>query len=111
MAETKSQEQASAAPQQQSNNTPPLQGGAGGGSSVARPCPKDCRRCSWQQQICCASMLSFQSFEVMNSMIQRLDIQSQRIAELEAKIASIQSSDAELSSPLPFQGDLFAEQE
>ena len=73
-----------------------------------RPCPKDCRRCSMQQQICCASMLSFQAFEVMNGMIQRLDIQSQRIADLEAKLAAIQNSEAELSSPLPFQGDLFA---
>ena len=67
-----------------------------------RPCPKDCRKCSWQQQVCCASMLSFQSFDVMNAIIQRLDIQSQRIAELETKIAAIQSSEAELSSPLPF---------
>ena len=73
-----------------------------------RPCPKDCRRCSMQQQICCASMLSFQAFEVMNGMIQRLDIQSQRIADLEAKLAAIQNTEAELSSPLPFQGDLFA---
>jgi len=64
-----------------------------------------------QQQICCASMLSFQSFEVMNSIIQRLDIQSQRITDLETKIAAIQSSEAELSSPLPFQGDLFTGQE
>lgn len=64
-----------------------------------------------QQQICCASMLSFQAFEVMNGMIQRLDIQSQRIADLEAKLAAIQNTEAELSSPLPFHGDLFAGQE
>ncbi len=64
-----------------------------------------------QQQICCASMLSFQAFEVMNGMIQRLEIQSQRIADLEAKIAAIQNAEAELSSPLPFQGELFAGQE
>ena len=80
-------------------------------SQQGRPCPKDCRRCSMQQQICCSSMLSFQSFEVMNSIIQRLDIQSQRIAELETKLAAIQNTDAELSSPLPFQGDLFSGQE
>lgn len=103
MAETKPQEQAQAAPQDVQSaavSQQPVQQG--------RPCPKDCRRCSMQQQICCASMLSFQAFEVMNGMIQRLDIQSQRIADLEAKLAAIQNTEAELSSPLPFQGDLFA---
>ena len=103
MAETKPQEQAAAAPQNVQSAAVAQQP-----TPQARPCPKDCRRCSWQQQICCASMLSFQSFEVMNGIIQRLDIQSQRITELEAKLAAIQSSEAELSSPLPFQGDLFA---
>lgn len=73
-----------------------------------RPCPKDCRRCSMQQQICCSSMLSFQSFDVMNGIIQRLDIQAQRITELEGKLQALQPGDGELSSPLPLQGDLFA---
>lgn len=74
-----------------------------------RPCPKDCRRCSMQQQVCCASMLSFQSFEVMNGIIQRLDIQSQRITDMEARLSAIQSGEGELSSP--FQSDLFAGQD
>lgn len=78
-------------------------------SQQGRPCPKDCRKCSMQQQICCASLLSFQMFEVMNGVIQRIDLQSQRIAELETRIAAIQSSEAELSSPLPIQGDIFQE--
>lgn len=77
----------------------------------ARPCPKDCRKCTMAQQICCSSIMSFQMFEVMNGVIQRLDIQSQRITELEQRIAAIQSSEGELASPLPFQGDLFAGQE
>lgn len=72
-----------------------------------RPCPKDCRKCSWQQQICCASLLSFQAFEVMNSIIQRVDAQSVKIAELAARVAAIQSSEAELSSPSLVQGNLF----
>ena len=75
-----------------------------------RPCPKDCRRCSMQQQICCASMLSFQAFDVMNNIIQRMDIQSQRITELESKLSSLQPLDTELSSPLPIQGDLFPDE-
>ena len=76
----------------------------------ARPCPKDCRRCSMQQQICCASLLSFQAFEVMNGIIQRLDIQSQRIADMEAKLSSIQNNEAELTAPCVTQGDLFADE-
>lgn len=72
-----------------------------------RPCPKDCRRCSMAQQICCSSMLSFQMYDVMNSIITRLDLQSQRIFDLEKQLSDIQSSETELSAPLPFQGDLF----
>ena len=77
----------------------------------ARPCPKDCRKCTMAQQICCSSIMSFQMFEVMNGVIQRLDIQSQRLSELETKLAALQSGEAELMSPVPFQGDLFAGQE
>lgn len=72
-----------------------------------RPCPKDCRKCPMAQQICCASMLSFRAFDVMNVVIQRLDAQQQTIAELSERLNAIQSSEAELASPVPFQGDLF----
>lgn len=78
---------------------------------VARPCPKDCRRCSMQQQVCCSSMLSFQMFEVMNSVIQRLDAQTQQITGLERRLQAIQGTESELSSPQPVQGDLFAGEE
>lgn len=73
-----------------------------------RPCPKDCTKCGFQQHAFCAARMSFQMFEVMNGMIQRLDIQSQRIAELEQRIAAIQSSEAEFISPSPMEGDLFS---
>ncbi len=106
MADIENKPQEQAAPQQEGVQTP-----VSNQLGNPRPCPKDCRRCSMQQQICCSSMLSFQSFEVMNSIIQRLDIQSQRIAELEQRISAIQNTEAELSSPLPFKGDLFAGQE
>lgn len=103
-----------AAPQQAGQQDPVRkQGGqvSNQQQAQARPCPKDCRRCSMQQQICCASMLSFQAFDVMNGIIQRLDIQSQRITELESRIADMQPADVELSSPIPFQGDLFTGQD
>lgn len=75
----------------------------------ARPCPKDCRKCSWTQQICCSAMMSFQMFEVMNSVITRIDLQSQRIYELEQRLTAIQSAEAELAAPAPIQGG-FAEE-
>lgn len=75
----------------------------------ARPCPKDCTKCGYQQHAFCAARMSFQMFEVMNGVIQRLDAQTQHIAELEKRIASIQSSEAEFISPSPVDGSLFTE--
>ena len=72
-----------------------------------RPCPKDCSKCGYQQHAYCAARMSFQMFEVMNSVIQRLDAQSEQIAALEQRIRALQSSEAEFSSPLPMEGDLF----
>ena len=66
-----------------------------------RPCPKDCRKCPMAQQICCASMLSFQMYDVMNVVIRRLDTQAERMEELSRRLDAIQSSEAELSSPTP----------
>ena len=54
-------------------------------------------------------MMSFRMFDVMNSMIQKLDAQSVKIAELSGRIAAIEASEAELAAPMPVQGDLFPE--
>ena len=61
-----------------------------------------------QQQVCCASMLSFQAFEVMSSIIRRIDRQQPAIDVLTERINAIQSSEAELSSPVPLQSSPFA---
>ena len=90
------------------STTPGGSSADGGMQLQVRPCPKDCRRCSMPQQIYCASMLSFQSFEVMDAIIQRLDRQSQRLDGFEEKLAAIQSSEAELAAPEPVQRDLFS---
>lgn len=95
--------------QSQNNNTQQPAGAqpAAAMQRQARPCPKDCTKCGYQQHAYCAARMSFQMFEVMNGVIQRLDAQSQHIAELEQRIAALQSSEAEFSSPLPVEGDLF----
>ena len=95
MSETKQQEQAAVSQQ------PTQQQG--------RPCPKDCRKCSWMQQVCCSSMMSFQMFGVMNAMIEKIDAQSKVIADLSGRIAALEISGTELSAPTPVQGDLFQE--
>ena len=66
-----------------------------------RPCPKDCRKCPMAQQICCASMLSFQMYDVMDAVIRRIDAQAVRMDELSKRLEAMQSSEAELSSPTP----------
>lgn len=83
-------------------------GSPSGAQQQSRPCPKDCRKCSMQQQVCCASMLSFQSFEVMSSIIRRIDRQQHAIDVLTERINAIQNTEAELSSPVPLQGSPFA---
>ena len=77
----------------------------------ARPCPKDCRKCSWMQQVCCSSMMSFQMFGVMNAMMEKIDAQSKVIADLSGRIAALEISGTELTSPMPVQGELFPAQE
>ena len=72
-----------------------------------RPCPKDCRRCSMAQQICCSSMMTFQMFGVMNAMIEKIDAQSKVIADLSGRIAALEITGTDLTSPMPIQGDLF----
>jgi hypothetical protein len=98
---------------EQDNNTQQTAGAqpAGTQQRQARPCPRDCSKCGYQQHAYCAARMAFQMFEVMNGVIQRLDIQSQRIADLEQRITALQSSEAEFSSPLPVEGDIFADTE
>lgn len=90
------------------NTTQPIEAPLVEQQRQARPCPKDCTKCGYQQHAFCAARMSFQMFEVMNSIIQRLDIQSQRIADLEQRITALLSSEAEFISPSPVEGNLFA---
>ena len=95
---------------EQDNNTQQPAGAQPAAAAMqrqARPCPRDCTKCGYQQHAYCAARMSFQMFEVMNVILQRLDAQSQQIAALEQRIQALQSSEAELSSPLPMEGDLF----
>ena len=96
--------------EQENSKTQQAAGGTGAAAQQqrqAKPCPKDCSKCSMGHQIYCAAQMTFNSFSVMNGIIQRLDIQSQRIADLEQRVAAIQSTEGEFASPMPPEGDLF----
>lgn len=56
-------------------------------------CPKDCRRCNLAQQIFCATSLTFNSYEVMSKIWNRLE-------EIEQKVDSIKSPESGLISPI-----------
>lgn len=101
----KPQEQAVAAPQSQSAAAPqpqqPVQ------QQQARPCPKDCSKCSFQQHAFCAAKMSFDAFTVMSAILQKLDAQAAVIADMAVRLKAIESAEAELAAPAPVQGDLF----
>ena len=107
MAETdnKPQEQA-ATPQPQQPAGPQVK--LSDQMASARPCPKDCRKCSWMQQVCCSSMMSFQMFGVMSAMMEKIDAQSKVIVDLSGRIATLEAAGTDLTSPMPVQGELFA---
>ena len=62
--------------------------------------------------------MTFDSFSVMNSIIQgieamtaKVDAQSAVIADLAGRIAAMESEHSEFSAPAPIQGELFPETE
>lgn len=85
----------------------PEQAPIGSQMGQSRPCPKDCRKCSWMQQVCCSSMMTFQMFGLISSMMEKIDAQSKIIADLSGRIAALEVSATELTSPMPVQGELF----
>lgn len=58
----------------------------------ARSCPKDCRRCSMAQQVYCATSLTFNSYEVMSRIMERLD-------RIEDNMRMMQGSGSDLLNP------------
>lgn len=58
-----------------------------------RVCPKDCRKCNMAQQIFCATSLTFNSYEVMSKLWERMD-------SIERKIDAIQNAESEFLSPV-----------
>ena len=61
--------------------------------ATPRACPKDCRMCGMAQQMYCATSLTFNSFEVMSKMLERLEA-------IESKVNVMQGAE-ELVTPVP----------
>ena len=51
-----------------------------------KQCPKDCTKCGFYQHAFCAAKMSFDSFTVMNAMMQRIDAMAATIADLSARL-------------------------
>lgn len=62
-------------------------------ATTPRACPKDCRQCGMAQQMYCATSLTFNSFEVMSKMLERLEA-------IESKVNVMQGAE-ELVTPVP----------
>ena len=95
-----------------------------GQQAQQKPCPKNCSECSMGHQIYCTAQMTFDSFRVMNAIIQRIDgltqmvgdlsekvdAQSEKIAELSGRIAALETERTEFAAPSPIQGELFKEE-
>lgn len=64
----------------------------------ARACPKDCRKCGWQQQTFCAAQLSFDLVGIMNSLFAKMDDMEAKVKELRDEVSLMGGTD-ELISP------------
>ena len=118
--DNKPQEQASAQPATAVSQQPTQQQPQG----QQKPCPKNCSQCSVGHQIYCTAQMTFDSFRVMNTIIQRIDgltqmigelsakadAQSEKIAELSGRIAALETERMEFAAPSPIQGELFKEE-
>ena len=58
-----------------------------------RACPKDCRICSMAQQIFCSTRMTFNLYEVIGKMNERLDVMEDSILSMQ------QEQDNELITP------------
>lgn len=63
-----------------------------------RVCPKDCRRCNMAQQIFCSTSLTFNLYDVMSKVWDRM-------SSIESKIDAIKNAESEFLTPLMDEND------
>ena len=60
---------------------------------IERACPKDCRKCGMVQQMYCVTRMTFDSYEGMRGILDRLNT-------IEQKIDVIKGSETDLINPV-----------
>lgn len=68
--------------------------------SSPRPCPKDCSKCSSQQQVFCSSQMCFYLVEKVSSVEKRLDAMIGQIDLLLLKLSENNSEGEVLINPI-----------
>lgn len=57
----------------------------------ARPCPKDCTKCGFQQHAFCAAQMSFYLVEKINALQNQVDEQNKNMQIISEQINSLKS--------------------
>ena len=61
------------------------------GEQQARPCPKDCTKCGFQQHAFCAAQMSFYLVEKVNALQNQIDEQNKNMLTISEQIESLKS--------------------
>lgn len=69
---------------------------------TARPCPKDCTKCGFQQHAFCAAQMSFYLVEKVNALQNQIDEQNKNMLAIAEQINSMKSEhqSGELINPI-----------
>ena len=62
-------------------------------------CHGDCIKCSFQQRVYCASYMARNNYAMIESVLAKLDSMQSEIENMNIRINSIQSNEAELIKP------------
>jgi len=68
---------------------------------TTRACPKDCRKCSWQQQVFCSAQLSFNAFGLVNGVYSHLVQIEEGLKSLSAILDKFNSDNGFISPSSP----------
>ena len=73
-----------------------------GDQQIARPCPKDCTKCGFQQHAFCSAQMSFYLVEKVNALQNQIDEQNRNILAISEQINSMKSEQqaGELINPI-----------
>lgn len=74
-----------------------------GEQQQARPCPKDCTKCGFQQHAFCSAQMSFYLVEKVNALQNQIEEQNKNMLAIAEQISSMKQEEhtKELINPIP----------